>query len=152
MFIKNILNEFWWEMLQRYNKLNKWILPTLAHRTMETTAKVVSSNCLLVSEYSESNPTQLSAMELGIQNFGYFLMSQRWWLSYLLLHLLYLRIWFGWDFISLFCFMGKGRKILSRLCHAVWNRCTHYRRRCKIRAPCCDEVFDCRHCHNEAKV
>ncbi|KAI6669939.1 hypothetical protein NL676_004824 [Syzygium grande] len=29
--------------------------------------------------------------------------------------------------------------------------CAHYRRRCKIRAPCCDEVFDCRHCHNEAK-
>ena len=47
---------------------------------------------------------------------------------------------------------------------ALWNsvylkasfscrfRCSHYRRRCKIRAPCCDEVFDCRHCHNEAKV
>nr|XP_007132333.1 hypothetical protein PHAVU_011G086000g [Phaseolus vulgaris]ESW04327.1 hypothetical protein PHAVU_011G086000g [Phaseolus vulgaris] len=66
---------------------------------METTREVVSSNCLLVSEYSESNPTQLSAMERGIQNFG----------------------------------------------------CTHYRRRCKIRAPCCDEVFYCRHCHNEAK-
>ncbi|OVA17965.1 zinc finger protein [Macleaya cordata] len=29
--------------------------------------------------------------------------------------------------------------------------CTHYRRRCKIRAPCCNEIFDCRHCHNEAK-
>ncbi|KAJ0083781.1 hypothetical protein Patl1_30568 [Pistacia atlantica] len=29
--------------------------------------------------------------------------------------------------------------------------CSHYRRRCKIRAPCCGEVFDCRHCHNEAK-
>ncbi|GAB2215184.1 hypothetical protein Droror1_Dr00019563 [Drosera rotundifolia] len=29
--------------------------------------------------------------------------------------------------------------------------CSHYRRRCKIRAPCCNEVFDCRHCHNEAK-
>ncbi|XP_027345850.1 E3 ubiquitin-protein ligase RZFP34 isoform X2 [Abrus precatorius] len=29
--------------------------------------------------------------------------------------------------------------------------CMHYKRRCKIRAPCCDEVFDCRHCHNEAK-
>ncbi|OIT30965.1 PREDICTED: E3 ubiquitin-protein ligase MIEL1-like [Nicotiana attenuata] len=28
--------------------------------------------------------------------------------------------------------------------------CKHYRRRCKIRAPCCNEVFDCRHCHNEA--
>ncbi|KAJ1699443.1 hypothetical protein LUZ63_007955 [Rhynchospora breviuscula] len=28
--------------------------------------------------------------------------------------------------------------------------CKHYRRRCKIRAPCCDEVFYCRHCHNES--
>lgn len=28
--------------------------------------------------------------------------------------------------------------------------CEHYRRRCKIRAPCCGEVFGCRHCHNEA--
>ncbi|KAH7432042.1 hypothetical protein KP509_07G005500 [Ceratopteris richardii] len=29
--------------------------------------------------------------------------------------------------------------------------CQHYRRKCKIRAPCCNEFFDCRHCHNEAK-
>ncbi|KAM0903684.1 hypothetical protein ACQ4PT_018465 [Festuca glaucescens] len=29
--------------------------------------------------------------------------------------------------------------------------CAHYRRRCRIRAPCCNEVFDCRHCHNESK-
>ncbi|KAL8139031.1 hypothetical protein V2J09_005032 [Rumex salicifolius] len=29
--------------------------------------------------------------------------------------------------------------------------CMHYKRRCKIRSPCCDEIFDCRHCHNEAK-
>ncbi|VFQ75035.1 unnamed protein product [Cuscuta campestris] len=29
--------------------------------------------------------------------------------------------------------------------------CSHYMRRCKIRAPCCGEIFDCRHCHNEAK-
>ncbi|BAS82273.1 Os03g0145900 [Oryza sativa Japonica Group] len=29
--------------------------------------------------------------------------------------------------------------------------CVHYRRKCKIRAPCCGEIFDCRHCHNEAK-
>ncbi|KAI4311191.1 hypothetical protein MLD38_036104 [Melastoma candidum] len=28
--------------------------------------------------------------------------------------------------------------------------CQHYRRRCKIRAPCCNEVFPCRHCHNGA--
>ncbi|XP_031487607.1 probable E3 ubiquitin-protein ligase RZFP34 [Nymphaea colorata] len=29
--------------------------------------------------------------------------------------------------------------------------CHHYRRRCRIRAPCCNEIFDCRHCHNEVK-
>ncbi|KAF3629982.1 putative bifunctional 3-dehydroquinate dehydratase/shikimate dehydrogenase, chloroplastic-like [Capsicum annuum] len=29
--------------------------------------------------------------------------------------------------------------------------CEHYRRRCKLRAPCCNEIFTCRHCHNEAK-
>ncbi|GMH11867.1 hypothetical protein Nepgr_013708 [Nepenthes gracilis] len=29
--------------------------------------------------------------------------------------------------------------------------CQHYRRRCRIRAPCCNEIFDCRHCHNEVK-
>ncbi|GKV46311.1 hypothetical protein SLEP1_g53300 [Rubroshorea leprosula] len=29
--------------------------------------------------------------------------------------------------------------------------CSHYRRRCKIRAPCCNEIFHCRHCHNESK-
>ncbi|XP_023524321.1 probable E3 ubiquitin-protein ligase RZFP34 isoform X1 [Cucurbita pepo subsp. pepo] len=29
--------------------------------------------------------------------------------------------------------------------------CAHYRRRCRIRAPCCNEIFDCRHCHNDIK-
>ncbi|RDX63772.1 E3 ubiquitin-protein ligase RZFP34, partial [Mucuna pruriens] len=29
--------------------------------------------------------------------------------------------------------------------------CSHYKRRCKIIAPCCNEIFDCRHCHNESK-
>ncbi|XVE63581.1 hypothetical protein DITRI_Ditri07aG0031400 [Diplodiscus trichospermus] len=29
--------------------------------------------------------------------------------------------------------------------------CSHYRRRCRIRAPCCGEIFNCRHCHNESK-
>ncbi|KAJ7516659.1 hypothetical protein O6H91_22G066600 [Diphasiastrum complanatum] len=29
--------------------------------------------------------------------------------------------------------------------------CTHYRRRCRLRAPCCNEIFSCRHCHNAAK-
>ncbi|KAK1650108.1 hypothetical protein QYE76_067913 [Lolium multiflorum] len=30
--------------------------------------------------------------------------------------------------------------------------CKHYRRRCRIRAPCCNDVFNCRHCHNESTV
>ncbi|KAK9808870.1 hypothetical protein WJX72_005504 [[Myrmecia] bisecta] len=30
--------------------------------------------------------------------------------------------------------------------------CTHYRRRCQLVAPCCGEVFWCRHCHNDAKA
>eukprot|EP00878_Enallax_costatus_P019254 GHUV01020309.1.p1 GENE.GHUV01020309.1~~GHUV01020309.1.p1 ORF type:complete len:137 (+),score=29.09 GHUV01020309.1:227-637(+) len=29
--------------------------------------------------------------------------------------------------------------------------CEHYRRRCKLVAPCCGEVFWCRHCHNQVK-
>ncbi|KAL3029486.1 hypothetical protein AAZX31_03G166400 [Glycine max] len=29
--------------------------------------------------------------------------------------------------------------------------CSHYKRRCKIIAPCCNEIFDCRFCHNESK-
>lgn len=29
--------------------------------------------------------------------------------------------------------------------------CVHYRRRCRLVAPCCGELFWCRHCHNEAK-
>ncbi|CAI9108031.1 OLC1v1007543C2 [Oldenlandia corymbosa var. corymbosa] len=28
--------------------------------------------------------------------------------------------------------------------------CEHYRRRCKLRTPCCNQIFTCRHCHNEA--
>ena len=29
--------------------------------------------------------------------------------------------------------------------------CEHYLRRCKLVAPCCNEVFWCRHCHNKIK-
>ncbi|KAB2622419.1 RING finger and CHY zinc finger domain-containing protein 1-like [Pyrus ussuriensis x Pyrus communis] len=36
--------------------------------------------------------------------------------------------------------------------HKYLHQCAHYRRRCKIRAPCCDGIFDCRHCHKEAKA
>ena len=51
--------------------------------------------------------------------------------------------------LALFC-----RLILdfSLLIFLAPIRCSHYRRRCKIRAPCCNEIFDCRHCHNDVKV
>lgn len=39
---------------------------------------------------------------------------------------------------------------LNCLCWFI--RCEHYKRRCKIRAPCCNLIFPCRHCHNEAAV
>ncbi|KAL6536284.1 hypothetical protein OROGR_012856 [Orobanche gracilis] len=29
--------------------------------------------------------------------------------------------------------------------------CSHYHRRCRVRSPCCNEIFSCRHCHNDAK-
>mmetsp|Transcript_98789 Transcript_98789/g.205933 ORF Transcript_98789/g.205933 Transcript_98789/m.205933 type:complete len:342 (+) Transcript_98789:68-1093(+) len=29
--------------------------------------------------------------------------------------------------------------------------CRHYRRRCRIVAPCCGETYWCRHCHNDAQ-
>ncbi|KAK9929384.1 hypothetical protein M0R45_026486 [Rubus argutus] len=28
--------------------------------------------------------------------------------------------------------------------------CKHYRSRCKIRTPCCNKIYSCRYCHNEA--
>ncbi|KAH7676780.1 Zinc finger RING/FYVE/PHD-type protein [Dioscorea alata] len=28
--------------------------------------------------------------------------------------------------------------------------CKHYKRFCQIRAPCCNKIFDCHHCHNES--
>lgn len=43
----------------------------------------------------------------------------------------------------------KREERLSVGCRAYG--CKHYRRRCRIRAPCCNEIFDCRHCHNESK-
>ena len=75
-----------------------------------------------------------SLMEMGSGRFGYF-----------------------FNLVYFFC-LGKSFLILlSQNCFVIIIiiiifRCSHYRRRCKIRAPCCDEIFDCRHCHNEAKV
>uniref|UniRef100_A0A0D9Z210 CHY-type domain-containing protein n=1 Tax=Oryza glumipatula TaxID=40148 RepID=A0A0D9Z210_9ORYZ len=45
---------------------------------------------------------------------------------------------------------GKLREMEMDLAVEQYG-CVHYRRKCKIRAPCCGEIFDCRHCHNEAK-
>jgi hypothetical protein len=42
--------------------------------------------------------------------------------------------------------------VLTRPFFFAVRRCEHYRRRCKIVAPCCKDVFPCRHCHNEATV
>lgn len=48
---------------------------------------------------------------------------------------------FAWAFLFFFLFFFSGG----------WS-CEHYTRGCRIRAPCCGEVFGCRHCHNEAEV
>ncbi|KAL8427326.1 hypothetical protein Efla_002289 [Eimeria flavescens] len=32
---------------------------------------------------------------------------------------------------------------------ALSHGCSHYRRKCKVVAPCCNQIFWCRHCHNE---
>ncbi|XP_057524079.1 probable E3 ubiquitin-protein ligase RZFP34 isoform X2 [Amaranthus tricolor] len=42
---------------------------------------------------------------------------------------------------------GHGDNLFERGC--LEHGCQHYHRRCRIRAPCCNEIFDCRHCHNE---
>ncbi|XP_030514955.1 probable E3 ubiquitin-protein ligase RZFP34 isoform X2 [Rhodamnia argentea] len=44
--------------------------------------------------------------------------------------------------------VGKVNDFLEKGCSLFG--CSHYRRRCRIRAPCCNEIYDCRHCHNEA--
>jgi len=81
---------------------------------------------------------------------------------------LILKIRASWVILRLTNFIGKSNYIYDIimkiyyvsylmtliLCHKFdgFFRCVHYRRKCEIRAPCCGEVFDCRHCHNEAKV
>jgi hypothetical protein len=51
------------------------------------------------------------------------------------------------------CDLGDDLPQSERLSRGVKNYgCSHYRRRCRILAPCCNEVFDCRHCHNDIKV
>ncbi|PKI65999.1 hypothetical protein CRG98_013584, partial [Punica granatum] len=42
----------------------------------------------------------------------------------------------------------EAQKLLDK--GLLQHGCSHYRRRCRIRAPCCGQIFDCRYCHNEA--
>lgn len=61
---------------------------------------------------------------------------------------------FQWFHISIFWFfiyIYSSEFIWRRWCYVI-DRCNHYRRRCKIRAPCCNQIFFCRHCHNESTV
>lgn len=57
---------------------------------------------------------------------------------------------------SLVVFVWYVLKLLFWVCElfvlGILLRCKHYKRRCKIRAPCCNEIFCCRHCHNESTV
>lgn len=77
----------------------------------------------------------------------------------------HLSAWTGWRICTLgslntgthlFLFVLDGpwkcRCCGWNLSHLSVSRCKHYRRRCKIRAPCCNQVFACRHCHNEIMV
>lgn len=72
--------------------------------------------------------------------------------------------WFGLVFVwskDWVFFFNKFKRLMCiiKWCYFIlffycfyFCRCKHYRRRCKIRAPCCNEIFSCRHCHNEATV
>jgi RING finger/CHY zinc finger protein 1 len=45
--------------------------------------------------------------------------------------------------------LAEGEQGSNRGC--MQKGCTHYKRRCKLVASCCGEVFWCRHCHNHVK-
>jgi len=52
-----------------------------------------------------------------------------------------------------FCCRSSASKVTSSALFSPGGRsCEHYRRGCRVVAPCCGEVFGCRHCHNDAKV
>jgi CHY zinc finger len=72
----------------------------------------------------------------------------RWDMGYSLSLSLLISPWFSQTSYVIYFFFINFKEVIS--CGLI--RCKHYRRRCKIRAPCCDEVFYCRHCHNESTV
>jgi len=39
---------------------------------------------------------------------------------------------------------------LSPLIDEDYSGCSHYKRKCKLVAPCCDQIFSCRFCHDDA--
>lgn len=58
-----------------------------------------------------------------------------------------------WRIFFLSIYLKCWKQETSIFIFEMWcSRCEHYRRRCKLRAPCCDQIFTCRHCHNEATV
>lgn len=98
--------------------------------------KRMGSESVAQSDFLEFGDTEASLMEIGSGNYGYVLFSVV-------------------KFILLFGplpFICRLIQDFSKLIFLASIRCSHYRRRCKIRAPCCNEIFDCRHCHNDAKV
>lgn len=100
---------------------------------MESESEV--SLCSQSSGISEFSDDDVSLMELGSGNYGY--------VSIFLFQLKF----------ESFGFRLLVNLLIQNLGFFVFElRCSHYKRRCKIRAPCCNEIFDCRHCHNEAKV
>ena len=88
------------------------------------------------SDFLEFGDAEASKMQIGYGNYGYVLFSD----VKIILHFVPL---------SFFCRLIRDFSLLIFLAPI---RCSHYRRRCKIRAPCCNEIFDCRHCHNDVKV
>lgn len=65
----------------------------------------------------------------------------------LLISLLLCLCWWAHTFMSSLLKSESGYLVVG-----IVSRCKHYRRRCMLRAPCCNEIFSCRHCHNEATV
>ena len=93
----------------------------------------LTSHIYLIYPFSlmEAITKSCGRLDFGKMGYGYFFSFN--FFSYFFRFL----DWFPVHFLFLFNF---------------FYRCKHYRRRCKIRAPCCNEIFSFRHCHNKATV